>query len=185
MAGRLLMWGFIIALLFYGIWQGYRALSPLSRQRGQGQDSNFSQAVVSEEDETDESGFDYAPIPVSDESGLNMAGQIAVERIEPEMDMFQTELEIQRLRREKSDLHAMLETRQETITQLKHELTVLREQRDKALVGQEMAPQYNEALLFARRGLTADVIAERCDISVAEAALVKAMMAQGAGDERE
>lgn len=40
------------------------------------------------------------------------------------------------------------------------------------------SPEYDEALVFARRGLDVEAIAERCGITVAEAALVRAL-AQG------
>ena len=77
-----------------------------------------------------------------------------------------------------------MKAQQEKIAQLDDELTGLREQREQQFSEDGMAPQYGEALLLARRGLTAEVIAERCDISVAEAALVKSMTTREHKEER-
>ena len=68
------------------------------------------------------------------------------------------------------------------IDQLRAEQLVMRQslseqsaQLDAARAAQRVSPMYGEALSLVRRGMSAEDIAERCGISVAEAELVKSL----------
>ncbi|THF63180.1 DUF2802 domain-containing protein [Pseudothauera nasutitermitis] len=71
----------------------------------------------------------------------------------------------------------------QVIDDLVDSVRTLREQLEANLSGQGVSPEYDEALVFARRGLDAEAIAERCGITVAEAELVRSMTQRGAGQE--
>ncbi len=58
---------------------------------------------------------------------------------------------------------------------LREQLAALREEVEKLKAARAVSPQYGEALALAQQGLEAQAIAERCDISVAEAELVRAL----------
>jgi hypothetical protein len=62
------------------------------------------------------------------------------------------------------------------------EVRALKAQLEAAAVSQSISPEYNEALVFARRGLDVDTIAERCGISRSEAELVHALAQRRDGD---
>lgn len=89
---------------------------------------------------------------------------------------FGLELEVQQLRRELALLREELEGAgtawQETSRRLEEEVARLSGELEGLQVERSVSPQYGEAMVLARRGLAADAIAERCGISVAEAALV-------------
>lgn len=87
-------------------------------------------------------------------------------------EQLQFGFETQQLRQDIAQLQA------EVAVQRK-EFAAFREQFDSLLAAQNVSPEYNEALILARRGLDADAIAERCGISVAEAGLVHSLARQG------
>lgn len=128
--------------------------------------------VVADSDDEDEPGPLYdagRPVPVP--TGADTAP-----------DAFQHELEVRQLRRE-------LEQQGSALAELRRELDAVREQlrarTDQAEVGvmpRGASPEYNEALVFARRGLDAETIAERCGITVAEAELVQSLARSQAGE---
>ncbi len=96
----------------------------------------------------------------------------------PPAEGFQLELEVRQLRRDIVQLrNELAEQRRETQRQA-DAMQALKEHVDSTLASQGISPEYNEALVFARRGMDVDVIAERCGISVAEAELVHSL-AQG------
>ncbi len=97
---------------------------------------------------------------------------------------FRSTLELQQLRREVEQLRAELEAQRETVRALETGMAALKEQVDANTATQSISPEYNEALVFARRGLGVEAIAERCGISVAEADLVRTL-AQGGHQEGE
>ncbi len=187
MSLRGLLWVMVAALLLYGAWQGLRALAAgrATRNDAAGKPDGIGQSRNTDtDDEADDSdGFDYAPsAPSTPYVSPSPQPQSQPLRAEPaEGDVFRLDLEIQRLRRELEDMRTALGDHQEEIGALNDELRTLREQIETAFAGQGAAPQYSEALVFARRGLAADAIAERCDISVAEAELVRALAARGSG----
>lgn len=177
---RYLLWLAIALLLAYGAWQllralraGRRAATPAAAQP----------TAVDEDDagdEGDDTDFaDYAPVPARPRESAAPPPPAPVAPAPPGPDAFQLELEVQRLRREVAGLRAVLDVQQQEIGGLHDSLAGLREQIDKGLVAQNASPEYSEALVFARRGLAVDAIAERCGISVAEAELVRSLAARG------
>ncbi len=102
-------------------------------------------------------------------------------------DGFALALEVRQLRRDAAQLRG-------EIDQLRAEQLVFRQnineqaaQIDAARAAQRVSPLYGEALALVRRGMTAEDIAERCSISVAEAELVKSLgqdPAEGSEDAR-
>lgn len=97
---------------------------------------------------------------------------------------FQQNLVMRQLRNDVDSLQAELLDACERVSQLEATVVVLREQLDAAVATQGVSPEYDEALVFARRGLGVEAIAERCGISVAEAELVRSL-AQGGSRGRE
>lgn len=122
-----------------------------------------------------------APPPVAD---VPASGSPTSVPAEAGGDAFQLTLEVQQLRNELVRLQADFIAQREQIARLEEALTQLGEQLDSAVASQGVSPEYNEALVFARRGLAVDTIAERCGISVAEAELVRSL-AQGGTTDRE
>ncbi|NMG15110.1 DUF2802 domain-containing protein [Aromatoleum bremense] len=93
-------------------------------------------------------------------------------------DGFQVELEVQQLRRDVAQLRAELAEQRREVASLTARLQVQQaqqEQFDGGVAKAGASPEYDEALVFARRGLDVEAIAERCGITVAEAALVRAL----------
>lgn len=143
--------------------------SPLARDDG---------AVQGGEDDTDVFVFDARPRPPSAPwvaPAAPMADGAAAGG-----DTFQSTLELQQLRRELAQLRAELAEQREQFDALRAELRTMQEQLDATLASQGVSPEYNEALVFARRGLDAEAISERCGISMAEAELVRSL-AKGGG----
>lgn len=115
---------------------------------------------------------------------------VALSRAAPDnaaADSFSLALEVRQLRRDAAQLRG-------EIDQLRAEQLVFRQsineqaaQLDAARAAQRVSPLYGEALALVRRGMTAEDIAERCSISVAEAELVKSLgqdPAEGSEDAR-
>lgn len=178
---RVLLLLLVAVLLAYALWQVLHAL----RNRRRRARPPVAAVVTTDEeaevdeandgDEVDESAFNYAPVPRPDAP----VAAAVVAASEGEQERFQQELELQQLRRDIARLQAQDAVQQREIADLNDALTALREQFEANLAGQGVSPEYNEALVFARRGLEADAIAERCGISVAEAELVRSMTRRG------
>lgn len=99
--------------------------------------------------------------------------------------VFEHTLEIHQLRREVDALREDLAEQRAETQRVQEALVGLREQLESAVLSQGISPEYNEALVLARRGLDVSDIAERCDISVAEAELVRALAQGGQREEGE
>lgn len=101
----------------------------------------------------------------------------------PAGSRFGLELEVQQLRREvvllRDELAAAAEGWQEASGRLEAELQRLQAGVEAMQAERGVSPQYGEAMVLARRGLAAEAIAERCGISVAEAALVRSLVQGG------
>jgi hypothetical protein len=95
---------------------------------------------------------------------------------------FKSTLEIEQLRREIAQLQAALASQRREMDEVVDEVRALKAQLEAAAVSQSISPEYNEALVFARRGLDVDTIAERCGISRSEAELVHALAQRRDGD---
>ncbi|THF60233.1 DUF2802 domain-containing protein [Pseudothauera rhizosphaerae] len=165
----------IIALAIYAAWQLWRAFA--ARRRADGETRIPGEEADESDDEVDESAFAYAPLPAAEAKAESAPA--------PQSDLFQQELETQQLRRDIARLQAQHAVQQGEIAELRDGLRVLREQLEAGLAGQGVSPEYDEALVFARRGLEADAIAERCGISVAEAELVRSMTRRGGTEEQD
>jgi hypothetical protein len=194
---RELLWAGIAILLLYGAWQLLRALAAGRRRAQEASPPARRAAPTAEESEADdeddedgfEGGFDYAPIarpltPPAPAAGTAPSAAPTPAPAPAGPDAFQLELELQRMRREVAGLRAALDVQQGEIGGLHESVRLLREQLESAAAAPAGAPQYTEALVFARRGLPAELIAERCDISVAEAELVRSLAARGEDAQR-
>lgn len=91
-------------------------------------------------------------------------------------EAFQLELELRRLRREfeqqRDQQRSEIAALRERLDAAEAALVARQTQADTGLPGQGVSPEYNQALLYAQRGLDVEAIAERCGITVAEAELV-------------
>lgn len=61
------------------------------------------------------------------------------------------------------------------LQQMRGEVASLRDELGKLKAARRVSPQYNEAMLLAQRGMSAQAIADQCGISVGEAELVMAL----------
>lgn len=97
---------------------------------------------------------------------------------------FRTAFDASALRQEIDALREELAQQRATLIALSQTHDALREQIESLGTTQGVSPEYNEALVCARRGLDAEAIAERCGISVAEAELVRSLAErQGKADD--
>lgn len=97
-------------------------------------------------------------------------------------DAFKATLEIEQVRREIAQLQAALAGQRREMDEITDEVRALKAQMEAAAVSQSISPEYNEALVFARRGLDVDTIADRCGISRSEAELVHALAQRRDGE---
>ncbi len=95
------------------------------------------------------------------------------------------ELELQQLRRDVAQLRHEQETLRRDNLRLAEQLGDLGDNVATVQASQHVSPQYGEAVMLARRGLESEAIAERCGISVAEAALVRSLTGSGANETEE
>lgn len=120
--------------------------------------------------EGDDDGFDYAPElrPRPPSAGEEAA--------------FRNAFDWQHMRRELERLHARCDAQDRVIAGLRAEVEDLRDRLASpasaaapAAVSTSISPEYDAPLVYARQGLDAAAIAERCGITLAEAQLVCAM----------
>lgn len=103
---------------------------------------------------------------------------------DPPREPFQTTLDTSALRQEVAGLREELSQQRSALMALSQANDALQEQVTTLAAAQGVSPEYNEALVCARRGLDAGAIAERCSISVAEAELIRSLAErQGQADE--
>lgn len=100
-----------------------------------------------------------------------------------ESPAFEAALDHSAWRQEADALRSELAQQRLTIATLSQSIDALREQIESVSAAQGISPEYNEALVCARRGLDVEAIAERCGISVAEAELVRSMSERQGGDD--
>lgn len=205
---RQLVWALIALLLLYGGWQILRSLlagrkaSRNSQEAVRGPDPAQGAALAADQsssaaawgeaagvepvDADDDNDYDYAPVPAATAPALTPAPQPSPPPpVSP--DVFAIELELQRLRRELGAVRAALDVQQEEIGAL-HETVRLLSEQPPALAqateqfDQNASPEYSEALVLARRGLSVEDISTRCGITRAEAELVVSLAARGEGE---
>jgi len=97
-------------------------------------------------------------------------------------ESFQLELEVRQLRRDVAQQQTELAELRRLLDELGATVRAQKEQVDASLASHGASPEYNEALVFARRGLDVEAIAERCGITVAEAELVQSLARSSAGE---
>lgn len=192
---RQLVWALIAALLLYAGWEILRSLTAGRRARktalgaddavhpGDGAQLGRTVAVDDDEDAGEEGDFDYAPLPANP-----VPAQAAPAVPAPVPDLFAFELELQRLRRELGALRAALDVQQQEIGALHDEVRRQGEAQTSAApvaaapLESSASPEYSEALVLARRGLSVEEISARCGITRAEAELVVSLAARGDGE---
>ena len=174
----------VVGLFFYVAYQLFRALraersdKPVSRV-----DAVVGDDAIDDDEDGDELFVFERPAEPQAAPAELATEATAPQGAAPQMigDAFQLQLEVQQLRRDISQLRTETDAQRAEIARLAEEARERREQVDVSLPGQGVSPEYNEALVCARRGLDVDEIAERCGITVAEAELVRTL-AQGGSD---
>lgn len=196
MGFRQLVWALIAILLIYGVWQFFRALvhgrkvvaTAIPVGSADSRDKAQERADAGDglgEDEIDEAGFSYAPLPAAEIAAESAPTGSATNEVRP--DPFALELELLRLRREVGALRAALDVQQEEIGVLHETVKLLGDagsvEAPKMVdPGQVVnaSPEYGEALVLARRGFSVDDVSARCGITRAEAELVVSLAVRGA-----
>ena len=173
MSLRQILWVLVLVLLLLAGWQFLRAVW-LSREPAAQAETSLvreqaAAVAVVEEDESD--GFDYAP---------RLRPAVSAQAEEP----FRATLEAQQLRRMLEGQQSLADSQRAEIEALQAEVVDLRRQLQETALGQApqtmTSPEYSEALHLAEQGFSAEEIAARCGISVAEAGLVLSLARSGA-----
>jgi hypothetical protein len=195
---REIVWGSVLLLLLYAGWQFGRALllarklpsrlavaaqpalsggqanSPASFAGGTGGEAAAAGRADTARpglDDDEDDGFDYAPELRPDRERPSARPQPASGG-----DIFQLELDNQRLRRDMVSFQRALEQQHDEIQRLQNENQTLRAELDSLSANASASPEYSEALVLARQGLSAEMIAGRCGITQSEAELVLSMV---------
>ena len=133
-------------------------------------------ADLDEDEDDDVLVFERPVVRPADDAGAPVV---------PDPKLFELELELRQLRRElelqRSDTAAL----RQMVDELGRTVHALRTPAAAPLTPpvRQGSPEYDEALVYARRGLDVEAIAERCGITVAEAELVRSL-ARGRPGER-
>lgn len=147
---------------------GARSAAPASVAAG------LAQAIDPEQAADDD--VDYAPILRRD-----LAPAEAPAASDAAAENFQLSLDNQRLQRELASLQQVVDRQQAEIANLLADIDALRARLDSAAAEPGISPEYSEALVLARQGLNAQMIATRCGITQAEAELVLSIAGAGGG----
>ena len=173
---RQLLWLLVVLCVGFAAWQLLRAL--IVARRTPSRATGAPKATVVDDDGAEDDGFDYAPeLRPGPVSPPPVAPQPVPER-SPES--FQLELEARHLRREVAELRALVSRQHAEIDALQLEVAGLRTQLEDAGAGASgVSPEYSESLRLAKQGMSAEEIAARCGITVAEAELVLSLARSG------
>jgi hypothetical protein len=182
---RQILWLLVVLCVLVAAWQFVRALIVTRRNppREAGAVASMGGGGGSGGDDGGEDeDFDYAPAlrqrpaaPAPAASGE--AGQAGAA---PSPEAFQLELETRRLQRELAGMQTFVARQHAEIGALQLEIASLRAQLEEAATGaSSVSPEYSESLRLAGQGMTADEIAARCGITVAEAELVLSLSRSG------
>lgn len=111
-------------------------------------------------------------------------------RSQPETDelaeeSFKLALEVRQLRRDIAQLRDEADAQRGEMAELRAIIDRQSQQIEATKAAQNVSPIYGEALALAQRGMAADVIAERCSISVSEAELVRSLARDSAASGEE
>ena len=178
MSLRQLLWLLVVSCIGFAAWQLLRAL--IVARRTPSRAKSAPTATVIDDGGAADDGFDYAPeLRPRSVSPPPIAPQPVPERAQ---DNFQLELEARHLRREVSELRALVSRQHAEIDALQLEIAGLRTQlEDAGAGGSGVSPEYSESLHLAEQGMAAEDIAARCGITVAEAELVLSLARTGGG----
>ena len=140
-------------------------------------------------DEDDDDFLAYAPrpspstasAPASLASDASAPGAFAALAEAEAAARFELELENSRLRQALQAQRDLVALQQTEIDRLVEDITALRDELDNQVSSVASSPEYSEAMVLAAQGLNAEMIAERCGITLAEAELVLALGRGGAG----
>jgi len=177
---RELIWLLIAILFGYAAFQLYRA-SRIKLKKTDPEENAVDPGATAK---TGQSSGDDALLKPATPGSYTPTSAATPSAEDPGVDAFQLTLEVQQLRHELARVQGDFISQREQVVRLEESLALVREQLESAIASQGVSPEYNEALVFARRGLPVDAIAERCGISVAEAELVRSL-AQGGTTDRE
>jgi len=140
-------------------------------------------------DEDDDDFLAYAPLPSP--STASAPASLAPDASAPGASAalaeaeaaarFELELENSRLRQALQAQRDLVALQQTEIDRLVEDITALRDELDNQVSSVASSPEYSEAMVLAAQGLNAEMIAERCGITLAEAELVLALGRGGAG----
>jgi hypothetical protein len=144
-------------------------------------------------DDEDDDFLAYAPLPSSVSSAAPAgaapsaptsapaASSGAAEAEAAAAARFELELENSRLRQALQAQRDLVALQQTEIDRLVEDIAALRDELDAQASSVASSPEYSEAMVLARQGLNAEMIAVRCGITLAEAELVLALGRGGAG----
>ncbi len=189
-----ILWGLLVLLVLGSAWQFLRALrlgrtsmtaakpaaelEPAAMPTGKVFDE-FSGDAADADDDDEEDGFDYAPqlrpigVTFAPPPAPPTPPASASTPVVPAPEVFQLELEVRHLQRELEGQQELIALQRAEIEALHSELGGLHLQLADAVVAQPTtSPEYSEAMQLAAHGHSAQEIAARCGISVAEAGLV-------------
>jgi len=154
----------VAVLAVYLVFQLIRALQVREPSAGDDEDEDDLESMANEA--LDKDSLDTGASPVDDEApprGVESASAPPVE------DSFALALEVRQLRRDIAQLRDELDAQRNEVSAMREIMASQTQQIEAARAAQRVSPIYGEALALAQRGMAADVIAERCSISVAEA----------------
>ena len=200
---RFLMWLIIFCLSAYAIWQFYAAWrlgegaasathkfwESGGEEPGCWSDGEVGRAATDAGmDDGYEMQDEHAPIDAGNDSFVETYSY-ARQRADTDLSQYDAPpaasaedspavLEIRQLRQDIMAMRSNISMQRDHIDNLERTLRELKEQVETLQVGSHMSPEYNEALVLARKGMEVDAIAERCGISVAEAELVQSLTQQ-------
>jgi len=146
-------------------------------------------AARDDRDDEDDDFLAYAPLPssASPAAGAAAAGPApfpsdsAAAAEAAAAARFELELENSRLRQALQAQRDLVALQQSEIDRLVEDITALREELDAQAASVASSPEYFEAMVLAALGLNAEMIAECCGITLAEAELVLALRRDGEG----
>lgn len=189
------LWSLALLLAAYAAFEFLRALrlprdgaprAPLATQSVTGMQPTAA-AKQDDQDDEDDDFLAYAPLPSAASPGLAASGaafasavslaaaEAAAEAEAAAAARFELELENSRLRQALQTQRDLVALQQSEIDHLVEEVTALRDELDSQATAIASSPEYSEATILAGQGLNAEMIAERCGITLAEAELVLAL----------
>jgi hypothetical protein len=160
----------VAVLAVYLVFQLIRALQAKEGGETAGSSDDTGDDVGDDEADTGRAADTELP----DDAGPATEAPLAARPAPPEDD-FGLALEVRQLRRDIAQLREELDAQRGEVSALRECLDGQAQQIEATRAAQRVSPLYGEALALAQRGMPADVIAERCSISVAEAELVHSL----------